>query len=377
VEKRYQIFISSTFEDLKEERQGLLKAILEIDHMPAGMELFPAADAQAWQLIRDVIDASDYYVLIVGGRYGSMNEEGLSYTEREYDYAVASGKPVVPLLHQTPDNLPRGKTETSPGAWEKLKAFRAKVESKHTCVYWNNAEELRAKVIVGLTTTMKRRPAVGWVRADQVPSGATLTELLKLRSRIAELESQAEQVATRPPPGTEGLAQGTERIKLRVQFYARLPGDIERKHESTFEPTWDEIFAGVAPSMINEASEEDLRRAFQSRLADLARREIDGRGTYKQGSINVPSFEPAEIATCIVQLRALGLITENKKQRSVKDTNTYWSLTPYGDTVMVRLLAVRRGHPTPSPGENASASPPESDGEETRLTRHEARKLGG
>jgi hypothetical protein len=30
--KRYQIFISSTFKDLVEERQAVLKAILEIDH---------------------------------------------------------------------------------------------------------------------------------------------------------------------------------------------------------------------------------------------------------------------------------------------------------------------------------------------------------
>jgi hypothetical protein len=67
MDKRYQIFISSTFVDLRDERQAALRAILELDHMPAGMELFPAADDSAWQLIRDVIDGSDYYVLIVGG----------------------------------------------------------------------------------------------------------------------------------------------------------------------------------------------------------------------------------------------------------------------------------------------------------------------
>jgi len=58
-DKRYQIFISSTFLDLIDERQTVLRAVLELDHMPAGMELFPAADESAWQLIRDVIDGSD------------------------------------------------------------------------------------------------------------------------------------------------------------------------------------------------------------------------------------------------------------------------------------------------------------------------------
>ena len=107
MEKRYQVFLSSTFVDLKEERQAVLKAVLELDHMPAGMELFPAADESAWELIKDVIDASDYYVVIIGGRYGSLGEDGIGYTEREYDYAIGAKKPIIPLLHANPDNLPR------------------------------------------------------------------------------------------------------------------------------------------------------------------------------------------------------------------------------------------------------------------------------
>ena len=116
MEKRYQVFISSTFTDLRDERQAVLRAILELDHMPAGMELFPAADDTAWQLIRDVIDASDYYVLIIGGRYGSLDEKGIGFTEKEYDYAISTKKPVIPLLHENPDNLPRDKTEAKEDA---------------------------------------------------------------------------------------------------------------------------------------------------------------------------------------------------------------------------------------------------------------------
>ena len=121
MEKRYQVFISSTFRDLVQERQEVLKAVLEIDHMPAGMELFPAADDAAWQLIKDVIDGSDYYVVIIGGRYGSLDDTGIGYTEKEYDYAASQKKPVIPLLHKNPDNLPRDKTETDQASWEKLK----------------------------------------------------------------------------------------------------------------------------------------------------------------------------------------------------------------------------------------------------------------
>jgi len=44
LEKRYQVFISSTFQDLQGARQEVSQALLRADCFPAGMELFPAAD---------------------------------------------------------------------------------------------------------------------------------------------------------------------------------------------------------------------------------------------------------------------------------------------------------------------------------------------
>ena len=112
----------------------------------------------------------------------------LAYTEKEYDYAQSLEKPVIALLHKNPDNLPREKTETDETAWKKLQTFRNKIEQRHTCVYWTSADDLKAKVIVGLTSAAKRHPAVGWIRADQVPSEATLADILALRQRVTELE---------------------------------------------------------------------------------------------------------------------------------------------------------------------------------------------
>jgi hypothetical protein len=347
MEKRFQVFVSSTFTDLKEERQAVLKAILELDHMPAGMELFPATDASAWQLIRDVIDASDYYVLIVGGRYGSLAEEGIGYTEKEYDYAISTKKPVVPLLHEKPDNLPRGKTETDAAAWAKLTAFRSKVERRHTCVYWSTADDLKAKVIVGLTSVIKRQPAAGWVRADTVPTSATVLEVLTLRNRIAELEQASADRDTGPPPGTEALAQGDDRVELNVQFTARpnsskYPHDKDTGYRASISPTWNQIFAAVAPTMTNEATDHVLRAALKSFLSQETAKAYRDKSQFKNMQLVEFRQTSSEIDTCIIQLRALGLIKVNDKKRSVKDTGTYWTLTPYGDSLMVQLRAVHR-----------------------------------
>ena len=84
---KYQIFISSTYEDLKEERDEVIKAVLEMGHIPVGMEMFSAADEEQWKLITRQIDQTDYYVVIVAHRYGSVIGKK-SYTEKEYEYAV-------------------------------------------------------------------------------------------------------------------------------------------------------------------------------------------------------------------------------------------------------------------------------------------------
>src|SRR5690606_172577 len=99
---KYQVFISSTFVDLKEYREAATWAILKARHIPAGMETFPAADDRGWKTIQRTIDDSDYYVILVGARYGSLDREtGISWTEREYRYAVEKEIPVLPFLQDT------------------------------------------------------------------------------------------------------------------------------------------------------------------------------------------------------------------------------------------------------------------------------------
>ena len=346
MDKRYQVFISSTFTDLIEERQAVLKAVLELDHMPAGMELFPAIDDTAWQLITDVIDASDYYVLIIGGRYGSLDETGISYTEKEYDYAVSANKPVIPLLHKNPDNLPRGKTETDETAWKKLQEFRLKIENNHTCVYWNSPDDLKAKVIVGLTSTVKRYPAIGWIRSDEVPTEATLADVLAMKTRISELEAALNRARTSPPPGTDDLMQGSDSFELRVNISSKpIKADIfapYNRYQSTISPTWNDIFAAVAPVMINELRETELRKAFRRYFEMISRDEFETDDIFHNQTIESLYFENSDIDTCLVQLRALGLICISERKRSVTDTTTYWTLTPYGDQLMVQLRALRK-----------------------------------
>lgn len=163
MEKRYQVFVSSTYADLKEERQHVLQALMEMDCIPAGMELFPAADEEQWEFIKKIINDCDYYLLIIGGRYGSITVDGISYTEKEFDYAVKIGLRVVALIHGAPDDIPFGKSEQDPDLREKLLSFKDKVMNGRLIKFWRNIEDLPGLVALSLTKTIKAYPAVGWV----------------------------------------------------------------------------------------------------------------------------------------------------------------------------------------------------------------------
>jgi len=182
MDKRYQVFVSSTYEDLREERQEVMHALLELDCIPSGMELFPAANDDQWSLIKKIIDECDYYIVILGGRYGSIGPDGISYTEMEYRYAVNIGKPVIAFLHIDPLQLPASRVEKYDEGRKKYLEFRELLQTK-VCKKWSNPSELGSVVSRSLIRLIHTTPAIGWVRADQVTDEVTAIETLKLKRK--------------------------------------------------------------------------------------------------------------------------------------------------------------------------------------------------
>ena len=112
MEKIYRVFISSTYEDLQEERKKVTQALLGIDCVPTGMEVFQASDDDQWNLIKRVINSCDYYIVIVGGRYGSIHPKTKkSYTQMEYEYALKIGIPIVGFIYSGIKRLPWNKID--------------------------------------------------------------------------------------------------------------------------------------------------------------------------------------------------------------------------------------------------------------------------
>lgn len=342
MEKRFQVFVSSTFQDLEEERQEVMHALLELDCIPSGMELFPAANETQWNLIKKVIDDCDYYLLILAGRYGSIGPEGLSYTEMEYRYAISIGKPTISFIHRDTGKIIADKTESTPEGKEKLSVFRSAVEKK-LCKHWESPQELGSVVSRGLIQLIKSTPAVGWVRANELADRDATLELLKLRRKVEELETELSKARTSAPKGTEDLAQDDEAHTLRFSFKSKKFTDYDwTEWKATFNTTWNSLFSVIAPLLINEAAESTIKSAMDSFIKDRNVDELSKNKKLAGAEIRSFSLNQDDFQTIKIQLRALGLIAKSEKARSVKDVDTYWTLTPYGDEVMTRLRAIRR-----------------------------------
>ena len=325
MDKRYQVFVSSTYSDLQEERGKVMQTIMSLDCIPAGMELFPAIDTEQFEFIKKVIDDCDYYLLIVGGRYGSMSDDGISYTEKEYDYALEKNIPVIAFLHEDMSKLTFEKCDADTEKREKLIAFRDKVAKGRLVQFWNNADDLNGKVAVSLMKTIKVYPAVGWVRANMQSNTESLQEINNLLKRIELLEK--ENIALKKGSGVkvENIANLDEMFTVEGEEYTE---DEEYEYlDGTWYGTlsWREIIACITPEIITlQSNTHMLRIASELLYAKIC------PDSPKRGSISKECFD-----TLKIQLLALGVLDE----KSLKDG--YWKLSSIGLQLMMNERTVK------------------------------------
>ena len=191
MERKYQVFISSTYEDLKTERQAAISCLLDMNCIPVGMEQFPASSLSQWEYIKKMIDMSDYYLLIVAGKYGSIDpEENISYTEKEYRYAIEKKMPILAFLHKNIDLLPAIKVGATDEERERVKNFHNTVKDAGRLVdFYSNEDELKYKIAMAMTKIINDAPMPGWVRADQAEKAiATAGDTDGIRDLQRQLE---------------------------------------------------------------------------------------------------------------------------------------------------------------------------------------------
>jgi hypothetical protein len=268
--KRYQVFLSSTFVDLEDERQEVMAALQKAGYLVVGMELFPSDTDESWEVIKRVIDQSDYYVLVVAGRYGSIGKEGKSYTEMEYDYARKQELPVLAFLHKAPENLPNKHVEKSNP--DKLEKFRKKIETLHNRRTWSTKHDLATEVLASISQAVNLRPRVGWVRGDIADHHAALSKKLEdfrveYDAIRAERDRLAKQIGDLEVYNRKQLiAWGDDEVEIAI--YVKDKGTKGTMVEIPFTTQWNRIFDLVAPKLIGWSSTYNATRGVVSMLED-------------------------------------------------------------------------------------------------------------
>lgn len=321
---RFQIFVSSTFRDLKDERQAVLNAILKLNQFPAGMEIFPAVNNTAWEHIEKVIEVSDYYVLIIGGKYGSIEEEsGISYTEKEYDFAVSKNIPVLAFTHSDEESIAFGKVEKSEEAREKLKKFKRKVGARHHWNYWKTIDELKANVATSLAMSFATNPQTGWVKASSIDKKELLEQFAKTQKKLDELQIENKKLKQIISSNNSYIiSQGEKEILFDPSE------DYYSNHQIVI--SWNSFFLEVAHILVNKAKLwnyyflEELNKSLFSNysVVELAK------------SNEADSIKPK---VAMNQLIALDLIKASFDRKE----NLCWALTEKGRKVYSLQTAIK------------------------------------
>lgn len=331
--KKYQVFVSSTYGDLKEERSKVIKALWELNCIPVAMEMFPASDSTAWETITSMINECDYYILIIKGRYGSIDpESGKSFTEKEYLYATEKGIPVSSFLFKDPKTLAASETdeieelEKTGGKAKKilLGEFRERVKLQRTCKFWSGGDELTVQVVLAINSVINRdiRPGVGWVRATDETDPAAV---LKLHTRIEELEAALEKA------NEEGDAPSLDTLPdLDLEFSVRCDAQIggetmgeDVRLRELLEFLGRDLVLGTYESHLLESLEGFVRSSLRVR---------------ERVSVSVPQRLLERIMS-ILQLKGIVTAVPDGAHVPEEDREILYRLTPAGKQIYLRQMA--------------------------------------
>jgi hypothetical protein len=335
MQKKYQVFISSTFSDLIDERQDALKSVLDMGHIPSGMEAFPAVDLEQFEYIKKIIDECDYYILIVGARYGSVDDAGVSFTEKEYHYAVSTKKTVLAFLHNDLGSVPVAKTDGDKGLQAKLETFRKIVAKGRLVQFWSAREDLRSKVIVSLHKAMSDYPATGWMRADAAASEDLLAQINKLRVENEDLRSKTVLEIEDSDPENLADVDSTFVIRYAYDAYSARASSIQTLYASVV-LSWKAIFVLVAPQ---------FRKPRSGGIHGAKVRELMCENRLIPPERGAAQLFQVDLNTIEIQLRAYGFISSEIVSGMVSGAEQYTQLTSLGRRRQLQWSTVNAATP--------------------------------
>jgi Domain of unknown function (DUF4062) len=148
-----RVFISSTFRDLRPERDAAKEVLIQSELVPWGMELFVSSPSEPADVCLEQVQLSDAVVLIIGFKAGSIipASAGMTYTGAGIDLAQNLEKPVFAFF-KTEGGVPVNKEDLGSTLHHALDDFKLRVNAgKITPAYFESIDELKTKLLLAIT----------------------------------------------------------------------------------------------------------------------------------------------------------------------------------------------------------------------------------
>lgn len=326
-DKKYQIFVSSTYKDLKNERKRVIEQILNTGHLPVGMELFVASDDEQFEYIKRIINNCDYYVLILGGCYGSVSKNtGISYTEMEYNYALEKNIPILIFPYENIKKLPKSKRDED---LTNIQNFINKVSENRLHKTWKNKDDLCLKVINSLHNAFDEKPQRGWIRPDEYDNSKLLNEINELRKHNLELEKTVSEYKKQLAPKVANIADMDEEFELHFQYkaYNRTSSYIN----SCVNVNWNQIFSYIGPKIISPMSADSFKYTMDTNFIN----KITSR------SYTHTFVDEDDANTIKIQLQVQGLIDIYPAKSTKNGVIEFIQITKKGQSYLQQIKTVK------------------------------------
>ncbi|MED3350091.1 DUF4062 domain-containing protein [Bacillus thuringiensis] len=322
MQKKLQVFISSTFTDLQEERQAAVQAVLNAGHIPAGMELFKAADTSQKETIKKWIEESDVYMLVLGGRYGSIDHEtGLSYTHWEYEYAGKLKKPRFAIVIND-DALNEKVSKYGANVLERENypnyvEFKKEVLSKISKFY-SDVRDIKIAVLESLKEYEKDKKLTGWVSGLEIKDASSLMkdnynlmkENTKLQKQVQQLQIKLDKENEIDGMSFEEVKSCLEQKMLRPDKHGVTVENMKGKSFSVYELfTLTSNF--FASGITNQAGNDEVEIFLYQKVAPILMQ------FSLVEKVKLAGVKYQRIQTSKVGLKFLRLVTLEKSKQTV------------------------------------------------------------
>jgi hypothetical protein len=316
--KKLQVFVSSTYTDMLQERQAAVEAILESGHIPAGMELFAAGDESQMSVIQRWIDESDVFLLILGARYGSIEPKtAKSYIHLEYEYALSKDKPyfclVLNAAYEEQRAAQHGLSVIERENPQQLRKFIQQITNNTVVKFWTTPMEIKLAIFQKMAEFAHRDDLKGWVPGDQAFNvGPLAEEIARLTKENSELRK-----ALANAYGNEESYGGLSFPELKDLLRSRKlnTGKLDLQSSLPFE--WTE-----AQMMLERLQVKALPLSLLHLI--WAKRSPLRQGTNREAD------DPYDDA--LHDLRELGLVVKNQTRGG-----EFWNVSNHGRRFLLRL----------------------------------------